>query len=165
MEKFETPFARIFELHHPFPTMCSETPTLSRKELALRQMPPPKPAHSFEKYLLDVYCKDAEFLKTKKHRTHLHRAVIVKRGKILAEATNLLGSRSMGCGFSDWTIHAEKAVVKKLGNLNHLRGSDLYVFRVGNTEEACFSKPCSDCESFLKKCMREYGLRFVFYSI
>lgn len=144
--------------------MCSETPHTHRKVPALRETPPPKPAHSFEKYLLDVYCKDAEFLKQRKHRTQLHRAVIVKRGKILAEATNLIGSRSMGCGFSDRTIHAEKAVVKKLGNLDYLRGADLYVFRVGKTEDCCFSKPCSDCESFLKKCMREYGLRFVFYS-
>jgi hypothetical protein len=145
--------------------MNSKTPQRSVKEIPLRQTPVPKPAHSFEKYLLDVYCKDVEYLKQKKHKTHLHRAIIVKRNKILAEATNLLGSRSMGCGFSDWTIHAEKAVVKKLGDLNHLRGADLYVFRVGNTEQACFSKPCADCECFLKKCMREYGLRFVFYSI
>lgn len=145
--------------------MCSDTLHLNSRELPLRQTPTPKPAHSFEKYLLDVYCKDSEFLKQSKHRTQLHRAVIVKRGKILAEATNLIGSRSMGCGFSDRTIHAEKAVVKKLGDLNHLRGSDLYVFRVGKTEDCCFSKPCSDCESFLKKCMREYGLRFVFYSV
>lgn len=145
--------------------MSSKTIQLSVKDATIRQAPVPKPAHSFEKYLLDVYCKDSEFLKQSKHRTQLHRAVVVKRGKILAEATNLIGSRSMGCGFSDRTIHAEKAVVKKLGNLDYLRGADLYVFRVGKTEDCCFSKPCADCECFLKKCMREYGLRFVFYSV
>lgn len=124
---------------------------------------PLKATHSFEKYLLETFC-DSEFLKQKKHNTHLHRAIIVKRGKVLAEATNAVGSRSMGAGFSDRTIHAERAVVKKLGDFNKLRGADLYVFRVGATEAGRFSEPCPDCQNFLRKCVREYGLRFVFYS-
>ena len=121
--------------------------------------------HAFESYLLNTFCYNTAALKQKKHNTSLHRAVIVKRGKVLAEATNLIGSRSQGCGFSAMTIHAEKAVVKKLGDLNKLKGCDLYVFRVNECETARNSQPCNDCQIFLKKCMREYGLRFVFYSI
>lgn len=127
-------------------------------------MAPLRTNHSFEKYMLETFC-DSEYLKQKKHNTHLHRAVIVKRGKILAEATNNVGSRSMGAGFSNSTIHAERAVVKKLGDTNKLRGADLYVFRVGATESSRFSQPCPDCQNFLKKCQREYGLRCVFYSV
>lgn len=125
---------------------------------------PLKINHSFEKYMLETFC-DSEYLKQKKHNTHLHRAVIVKRGKVLAEATNSVGSRSMGAGFGDMTIHAERAVVKKLGDISKLRGADLYVFRVGATEASRFSQPCHSCEQFLRKCMKEYGLRCVFYSI
>jgi hypothetical protein len=62
-------------------------------------------------------------------------------------------------------ISFEKAVIKKLGDFSKLRGADLYVFRVGGEEHSHFSQPCADCQMFLKKCMREYGLRFVFYSI
>lgn len=145
--------------------MSTATTTYTCSRKSREALPPHKPAHSFEKYLLETHCRNAELLKQRKHRTHLHRAIVVKRGKVLAESTNLVGTRSMGCGFSDWTMHAEKAVVKKLGDLNLLRGADLYVFRVSASEESCFSRPCLDCEQFLKKCMREYGLRFVFYSI
>ena len=127
--------------------------------------PEPKSAHAFQAYLLETYSVNKEALKNKKHRTSLHKAVIVKRGKIIAEATNQVGSRSMGSGFSDNTIHAEKAVIKKLGDYTKLRGADLYVFRVGGEEHSHFSQPCPDCKMFLKKCMREYGLRFVFYSV
>ena len=127
--------------------------------------PEPKSAHSFQKYLLETFAVNAEARKNCKHRTSLHKAVIVKRGKIIAEATNHVGTRHMGAGFSDNTIHAEKAVIKKLGDFTKLKGADLYVFRVGAEEHSHFSQPCADCQMFLKKCMREYGLRFVFYSI
>ena len=131
-----------------------------------KQTQQPKSAHGFEKYLREAFCENSEqLLRQKKHNTHLHTALLVKRGKILAEATNQVGSRSMGCGFSDCTIHAEKAVVKQLGDFQKLRGADMYVFRVGQTEKSRYSEPCESCANFLKKCMREYGLRFVFYSI
>lgn len=126
---------------------------------------PTKPAHGFEKYLMETFCINSDALKNRKHRTSLHTAIIVKRGKVLAEASNQIGSRSMGSGFSNSTIHAEKAVIKKLGDISKLRGADLYVFRVGGEEHSHFSQPCPDCKMFLRKCMREYGLRFVFYSI
>jgi hypothetical protein len=124
-----------------------------------------KPTHSFQHYLLETFCINETALKNSKHRTSLHTAIIVKRGKIIAEASNQVGSRSSGAGFSNYTIHAERAVVKKLGDLSKLRGCDLYVFRVGGEENSHASEPCRDCQVFLKKCMREYGLRFVFYSI
>jgi hypothetical protein len=98
------------------------------------------------------------------HNTHLHKAELLLRGKTIAAARNVIGSRSRGCGWSDQSIHAERAVVKRLGNLSRLRGCVLVVVRVNKKGELLNSKPCPDCQKFLLKCMKEYGLRKVYYS-
>ena len=101
-------------------------------------------------------------------KTNRHVAIIVKGNKILAVATNQVGSRSFGSGYNYNTIHAEINVIKKLGNIKKLNGGTMYVFRTGkglNEESVCHSKPCPICEKLLEKCMREYGLRRVFYSV
>jgi hypothetical protein len=101
------------------------------------------------------------------HITSVHLAVIVLRGKVIAEATNRIGSRSRGSGYSNYTIHAERNVLKVLGDYNKLRNADMYVMRCGrgiNSETFINSKPCSDCEYFLNKCMKKYGLRNVYYT-
>lgn len=98
------------------------------------------------------------------HKTSLHYAQIIKRNKILAFARNSVGSRSRGCGYSDMTIHAERAVVKKLGDVSKLVGATLIVWRVNPAGDILPSKPCSSCQLFLDKCKREYGLRKVIYS-
>jgi hypothetical protein len=97
------------------------------------------------------------------HNTHLHIAVIVKNNQVLATAENRIGTRSRGSGYSNQTIHAERAVFKKLGDYTKLRGATLCVWRVSSLN-VLPSKPCSDCHIFLQKCMREYGLRAVQYT-
>jgi hypothetical protein len=86
------------------------------------------------------------------------------RNKVLAVARNSVGSRSRGCGYGDQTIHAERAVVKRLGDVRLLQGATLVVWRVNNQGDLRPSKPCSSCQLFLEKCMRDYGLRKVVYS-
>ena len=98
------------------------------------------------------------------HNTFYHQALIVKRNKILAVGHNSVGSRSRGCGYSNQTRHAERAVVKNLGNTSQLRDSILIVYRYNSFGQLRDSKPCSDCQLFLEKCMKEYGLRKVIYS-
>ncbi len=98
------------------------------------------------------------------HNTQLHYAKIVRRNKVLAESRNSIGTRSRGCGYGDQSIHAERAVVKRLGDTSQLHGCVLIVVRVNKHGELLNSKPCSDCHKFLEKCMREYGLRKVVYS-
>lgn len=98
------------------------------------------------------------------HNTHLHYARILRRNKIIAESRNSIGTRSKGCGYSDQSIHAERAVVKRLGDVSQLHGCVLLVIRVNKHGELLNSKPCAGCEKFLTKCMREYGLRKVIYS-
>jgi hypothetical protein len=102
-----------------------------------------------------------------RHCTSIHVAVLVSRGKIIAQAHNKIGSRSRGCGYSDNSIHAEKNVVKEVGDNNKLKGANMYVFRFGrgtNSDVIMNSKPCYGCTLFLQKCMKKYGLNKVYYS-
>jgi hypothetical protein len=57
-------------------------------------------------------------------------------------------------------------VVKVLGDVHKLRGADMYVMRFSRTENIEFvrSTPCPACMIFLEKCMREYGLKNVYYT-
>ena len=79
-------------------------------------------------------------------------------------AMNKVGSRSRGAGFSDFTIHAESAVLKQVGDISKLRGATLVVIRVSVTGELRNSKPCAECTCHLNKCIKEYGLNRVYYS-
>lgn len=100
-----------------------------------------------------------------KHKTQAHIAILIKRGKIIEIASNSIGSRSKGAGYQERTIHAERAVIKKLGDINKLNGATLIVIRVmRGTKEIGNSEPCHSCKCHLEKCMREHGLRQVLYS-
>lgn len=102
------------------------------------------------------------------HNTSVHLAVLVLRGKIIATASNRVGTRSRGSGFSNMTIHAEVNVVKSLGDNTKIKGCDLYVMRIPKESKKgdgfMSSKPCHSCEKFLTKCMKEYGLNNVYYT-
>ena len=101
----------------------------------------------------------------KNHRANLHIAMLISRGrKVLAISTNAIGSRSRGCGYSEKTIHAERAVLKKVGNTNLLRGAMMIVIRIRTDGTIANSKPCHSCSVHLEKCMREHGLRCVYHS-
>jgi hypothetical protein len=98
-------------------------------------------------------------------RSSLHVAYLYGRGgAVLGVATNRVGSRSRGAGYSAMTIHAERAVLKAVGDTTLLRGATLAVIRVGNKGELLGSKPCEECTSALRSAMRKYGLRRVLYS-
>ena len=105
-----------------------------------------------------------EFPHRECHRTSLHYAQLIQRNKVIAIARNTIGSRSRGCGWSDRTLHAERAVVKRLGDVSQLRGCVMVVVRVNRQGELVNSEPCPECQRFLFKCMNEYGLRKVIYS-
>jgi hypothetical protein len=103
-----------------------------------------------------------DFMKV--HNTEFHVATIRRRNKVLAEARNVLGTRCRGSGWSDLSMHAERAVVKRLGDISQLSGCTLEVVRLNKSGELRNSKPCQDCEMFLQKCMKQYGLRKYVYS-
>ena len=125
-------------------------------------------ASILEEFLSDP--RTTNLVEYDKKRYSLHVAVIALRGKVLATATNRNGTRSMGSGYSTHSIHAEKNVVKQLGDISKLRGADLYVMRISrdvrkvSTDKFLCSKPCDECQAFLEKCMREYGLKNVYFT-
>lgn len=124
--------------------------------------------------ILDRFKNDPKTTKLTLVNKLVHVAVVVYRGKIIAEATNRIGYRSEG--YSTYyntavrekrNIHAEENVVRVLGDYNKLRDADMYIMRLGrgeNAENFINSKPCAKCECFLNKCMRKYGLRNVYYT-
>jgi hypothetical protein len=98
------------------------------------------------------------------HNTSYHVATIYRRRRPIATSRNRIGTRSSGCGWDDQSMHAERAVVKRLGDLSQLRGCTLEVVRINKKNSVMNSKPCHNCELFLDKCMKQYGLRKVIYS-
>jgi hypothetical protein len=102
------------------------------------------------------------------HFASIHVALLLKRGKIIAEATNGYGSRSRGSGYCHNSIHAERNVVKEIGNIHELKGAEMYVVRISRTRDCndpfVGSKPCAQCRVFLNKCIKAYGLKNVYYT-
>jgi hypothetical protein len=123
--------------------------------------------------ILEIFQNDPKTKKLTVLNRLVHVAVIVYRGKIIAEATNRIGYRSINekSFYNTYirekhNIHAEENVVRKLGDYNRLRGADMYVLKYSRKDPTQFanSKPCAKCECFLNKCMQKYGLRHVYYT-
>jgi len=102
------------------------------------------------------------------HRSvgHEHLAILLSaRGHVLEISKNRAGSRSQGCGWSDRSLHAERAVIKKLGDTSLLRDSVMIVIRLGKDPSHFHnSYPCDECRRSLQKHIRENGLKMVYYS-
>lgn len=131
------------------------------------QMQPAKARHYS---LLESFLQDPNTTRMRQvHNTSLHIAILVHRGKIISVASNRVGSPSRGCGYSRYTIHAERNCIKKLGDITKVKDCDMYIMRIMEnkmTGEAGFrySKPCEQCTCALLKLQREKGLRNVFYT-
>ena len=128
------------------------------------------PMKQSEQKLLDQIISNQRTINLRyAHFASIHVATLIKRGKIIAQATNGFGSRSRGSGYSESSIHAEKNVIKELGNVHELSGAIMYVVRVSRNplteghDQFKNSTPCPQCRVFLEKCIREYGLKNVFY--
>ena len=95
----------------------------------------------------------------------MHIAVLMKRGKLLEIASNFVGSRQGGCGYDDRSIHAERAVIKKMGDYTKLSGAIMIVIRISRgTNQIANSKPCYVCQCHLDKCIKKHGLKCIYYS-
>jgi len=99
------------------------------------------------------------------HNANFHVAYLYNnRGQLMAKRPNGIASRSRGAGCSDYTIHAERAVLKALGDFNKLRGATMVVVRYGAYGTLEPSKPCHGCTCHLTKAIQQYGLRRIYYS-
>lgn len=129
-----------------------------------------RPVRTSDYSLLESFLEDPNTMKMRQmDRTSFHIAMLMRRGKILGVASNRVGSRSRGCGYATYTIHAERNVIKQFGDTSKLKGCDLFVMNISlnkMTGEKHFknSKPCHDCQLFLEKCQTEYGLKNVYYT-
>lgn len=102
---------------------------------------------------------------SKTNLKHIHVAILLKRGKILSVASNFIGSRKKGAGYDNRTIHAERAALKKVGDTTKLNGATLMVIRITKgTYEMGNSEPCHSCRCHIEKCIKDYGLKRVYYS-
>ena len=127
--------------------------------------------HADIKGLLEEFLADPRTMSLRdEFSAELHLAAIVKRGKVIASATNRYGTRSRFAGACRSSYHAEKSVVRRLGDITQLKGADMYVMRFSKNprlegyDRFRLSKPCYSCQIFLEKCIREYGLRHVYYT-
>lgn len=124
--------------------------------------------------ILDKFKNDPKTTKLTQINKLVHVAVVVSRGKIIAEATNRIGYRPQGESTyyntavrEKHNIHAEENVVRQLGDYNKLRDADMYIMRYGRGDKShtfVNSKPCPKCECFLNKCIKKYGLRNIYYT-
>jgi hypothetical protein len=127
--------------------------------------------HATTKSILEQFLADPRTTSLRdRYCEELHIAALVKRGRVIASARNRYGTRSRGSGFSKSSLHAERNVIKELGDISLMKGADMIVMRFSknrNLEDynrfRC-SKPCTECQVFLEKCMREYGLKNVYYT-
>ena len=129
------------------------------------------PIRASEQWLLNYILDNPRTLNLRyAHFASIHVALLVKRGKVIAEATKGFGSRSRGSGYCSSSIHAERNVVKEIGNIHELRGAEMYIVRISRkidpTCEYPFvgSVPCCQCKPFLEKCITKYGLKNVYYT-
>ena len=130
-------------------------------------MLPMLPQPSRQQPMMDIAENYKEYAQQqfKKHNSNVHIAILIKRGKVIAVAPNKIGSRTKGSGYSMATIHAEKSVVKSLGDVSQLKGASMVVVRLSReNSEWVGSKPCHSCMKFIDKCINVYGLKRVYYS-
>ena len=109
-----------------------------------------------------------------------HAAAIVKKGKIISIGYNYAKKNN---GFN--SIHAERDALIKC-NKSKIKGSSLYVIRLNYTNyyennninkfkrskktisknhNCLYSKPCDNCEKLIKKYIKKYNLKKVYYSV
>lgn len=112
-------------------------------------------------YLIPLIIKRRKVLNTR----YLHIAILIKGKKVITYAFNKVGSRSHGCGYNNATLHAEIAVLKKLGDISAVKGLRLVVLRYGIRDSTWTqSHPCPDCQKILNKFIKHFGLHSVHYS-
>ena len=127
------------------------------------------PVRASDYNMLNQFIDDPNTMRLCQTNTSFHVAMLVRRGKIIQTASNRVGTRSRGSGYSKYTIHAEKNVIKQIRNLHLLDGCDLFIMKIHQhklTKELtfCHSSPCHSCQVFIEKCQKEYGLKNVYYT-
>ncbi len=93
--------------------------------------------------------------------TSCHYAAILnsRTQQVMETAFNKAGTRSKWLGSSRFTVHAELAVLIKLGDMSRLAGCVLVVTRFNSRGDIVGSKPCRECQTKLSRIMHKYHLQ------
>lgn len=89
-----------------------------------------------------------------------HGAVLIHRGKIVGKGRNTYINSSYN---EKSSIHAEVSAIKdglKKISAEELKKCELVIIRVNRSGECLNSKPCCNCERFIRSC----NIKKVFYS-
>lgn len=89
-----------------------------------------------------------------------HGSVLIYRGKIVGKGYN---SYSNSIYNDKSSVHAEVSAIKdglKKISTEELKKCELVIIRVNRSGECLNSKPCRNCENFIKK----FNIKKVFYS-
>ena len=116
---------------------------------------------------LDVYLSDfdAAYQRRLSGLKHFHMALVYdRRGHRIAVASNRHGDRSQGAGFDRYTLHAERAALRAVGDQRLLRDATLVVMRFDARGEVRCSMPCHACRAHILSATRKHGLGRVVYS-
>ena len=102
--------------------------------------------------------------------SHQHGAVLVSRGRIIAEGFNHPCRRT--CGATPFGTHAEmdcmadfwKQVRRRELTIRDLNSAYLIVVRRSHTGGIQYSAPCHSCQKKFLKLHREYGMSVLYYT-
>ena len=89
-----------------------------------------------------------------------HGAVLIYRGRIIGKGRNTYTNSSYN---EKSSVHAEISAIKdglKKISCDELKKCELVIIRVNKAGECLNSKPCHNCEQFIRK----YCIKKVFYS-
>ena len=96
----------------------------------------------------------------------LHLAFVYdRRGARLAVKSNRPGNRSCGAGYDKYTIHAERAALRSVGDVSLLRDATLIVMRFDGQGRLRLSAPCHACCRHIQAAISKHGLKRVMYSV
>lgn len=95
---------------------------------------------------------------------HRHAALVYKGGRVLSIANNKTHNDPRlfpdeRFVYDAVGVHAEVAAIRRL-KPEHVRGATIYIARVNNSGEPRMSRPCNNCDSYLKR----HGIRKVIYT-
>ena len=86
-----------------------------------------------------------------------HGAILVKKNKMISGGHNRVTRKCQSHMFS---IHAEMAAINHSSQSQGLTNTQIYVVRIDNNNLLADSKPCSNCQHFMKL----HGITRVFFS-
>ena len=112
---------------------------------------------------LKIFNKLEQIAKKSTMRCKHAAAIVSNKGTILSTGFNYILPKNKRKGY--FSVHAERSALINC-NIHKLKGSSLYVIRLGYDNKFKLSQPCKMCQSLIKTFIQKYNLnKKVYYSI